>query len=104
MHGVVAAVVAGAGVVSEQVDPTVQPVRQSFYVFVFLASATVLLLVSMLRHMRRAHTNLGTAASGAALDAADVPGADDGGAHDRGAEPHAVTAADQPAGSEGDAR
>jgi hypothetical protein len=59
---VVGAMAAGFGVVAEEIDPTVQPVRQSFYVFVFLAIATILLLVSFLRHLRRARTNLGPAA------------------------------------------
>jgi hypothetical protein len=54
MHAVLAAVVA-------EVDPTVQPVRQSFYVFVFLAVCLVVLLLSFLRHMRRAQSNLGSA-------------------------------------------
>lgn len=47
-------------VVSE-VDPTVRPVIQSFYVFVFLAVATILLLLSFRRHVRRAQDNLGSA-------------------------------------------
>lgn len=61
MHGVVGAVVAGAGIVAEELDPTVQPVRQSFYVFVFLAVCTILLILSLLRHLRRAQGNLGSA-------------------------------------------
>lgn len=55
MHGVVGAVVAMVGA---EVDPTVQPVRQSFWVFLFVAVLLVLLIFSMLRHMRRARTNL----------------------------------------------
>ncbi len=61
MHGVVGAVVAGAGIIAEEIDPTVQPVRQSFYVFVFLAVSTILLILSFLRHLRRAQGNLGSA-------------------------------------------
>jgi hypothetical protein len=61
MHGVVGAVVAGAGIIAEELDPTVQPVRQSFYVFVFLAVCTILLILSLLRHLRRAQGNLGSA-------------------------------------------
>lgn len=76
MHGVVGAVVSGAGMVGEGIDPTVQPVRQSFYVFVFLAVCTVLLILSLLRHLRRAQGNLGSArASGepAAIPQATIP-------------------------------
>jgi hypothetical protein len=81
MYGVVGAVVAGAGIVAEEIDPTVQPVRQSFYVFVFLAVCTILLILSLLRHLRRAQGNLGSArASGeppaipqAAIPQATIP-------------------------------
>jgi hypothetical protein len=61
MHGMLGAAVAGAGVVAEEIDPTVQPTRASFYVFVFLAVALILLILSFLRHLRRARTNLGPA-------------------------------------------
>jgi hypothetical protein len=61
MAVVLDSVVAGAGVLAEEFDPTVQPSRGSFYVFVFLAVATVLLILSFLRHLRRAQTNLGSA-------------------------------------------
>jgi hypothetical protein len=60
MRSVVDSVVAGAGVLAEEFDPTVQPSRGSFYVFVFLLLATVLLSLSFLRHLRRAQTNLGS--------------------------------------------
>jgi hypothetical protein len=53
------------GAVAEELDPTVQPVRASFYVFMFLAVALVLLLLSMLRHLRRARTNLPSSRRGA---------------------------------------
>ncbi len=61
MHGMLGAAVAGAGVVAEEIDPTVQPTRASFYVFVFLAVALILLILSFLRHLRRARANLGPA-------------------------------------------
>lgn len=61
MGGVLGSVVAGAGILAEEFDPTVQPARGSFYVFVFLAVATVLLILSFLRHLRRAQANLGSA-------------------------------------------
>ena len=70
MFGVVGAAVAGAGIVAEEIDATVQPVRQSFYVFVFLAVCTVLLIVSLLRHLRRAQANLGPAE----VDPDPIPG------------------------------
>ena len=57
--------VAAMGVVAE-VDPTVQPVRESFYVFLFLAAMLVVILVSFLRHMKRAQRNLGSAKDPAA--------------------------------------
>ena len=47
--------------VGAEVDPTIQPVRQSFYVFAIVAVATILLLFSMVRHMRRARANLAPA-------------------------------------------
>ena len=51
-------VILAVGGVNAEVDPTVQPVRASLYVFLFLALATLGLIVSMLRHMRRARVNL----------------------------------------------
>lgn len=42
-------------------DPTKQPAPGSFWVFVFLAVMLVLLILSMLRHLRRAQENLGPA-------------------------------------------
>ena len=95
MHGIVGAVVAGVGIVAEEVDPTVQPVRQSFYAFLFLGVATILLILSFLRHLRRAQSNLGPAS--------DIPAAPpevgDGSGADRGTE------ADSTAGrAEGDPR
>lgn len=49
-------------VVLEVIDPaTVRPSPLSAAVFGFLLVATVLLLVSMVRHMRRAQSNLGSA-------------------------------------------
>lgn len=75
MYGVVGAAVAGAGIVAEEIDATVQPVRQSFYVFVFLAVCTVLLIVSLLRHLRRAQANLGPAGEPGSQDPAAGPGA-----------------------------
>jgi hypothetical protein len=60
MRGVLDSVVA-AVVLAEEFDPTVQPSRGSFYVFVFLLVATVLLILSFLRHVRRAQANLGSA-------------------------------------------
>ena len=59
--------------VGAEVDPTIQPVRQSFYFFVLLAVATVLLLFSMLRHMRRARTNLALERPQAAIPSDDAP-------------------------------
>lgn len=44
--------------VGRLLDPTVQPVHQTFYVWAIVALATVLLVLSMIRHMRRAHANL----------------------------------------------
>ena len=40
------------------VDPTKQPAPGSFWVFVFMAVMLVLLILSMLRHLRRADANL----------------------------------------------
>lgn len=54
------AVVTAAGV-GAAFDPTTQPSRGSFWVFVFMASALVLLMISMVRHMRRADRNLSPA-------------------------------------------
>jgi sensor histidine kinase regulating citrate/malate metabolism len=71
MHGVVGAVVAGAGILAEDIDPTVQPTRASFWAFLFLALATVLLVLSFLRHLRRAQTNLGPAEQAPEGSAAD---------------------------------
>ena len=51
----------GAVAVVAEVDPTVQPTRASFYVFLFLAVMLVVLLFSFMRHMRRAQANLGSA-------------------------------------------
>ncbi len=47
----------GAAVVA--LDPTTQPAPGSFWVFLFMAVMLVLLLLSMLRHLRRAQENLG---------------------------------------------
>ena len=63
MHAVLGAVVASVGAT----DPTVQPVTQSFYMFAVLAVLLILLLWSMLRHMRRARTNLGDEPPGGGL-------------------------------------
>lgn len=65
MHGIL--------MVAAEVDPTIQPVRQSFYVFVFLLVVTVLLLLSFLRHVRRAQRNLGSAKQPAGSVAAAGP-------------------------------
>jgi hypothetical protein len=51
----------GAAAVVAEVDPTVQPVRSSFYVFLFLAAMLAVLLFSLVRHLRRANQNLGSA-------------------------------------------
>jgi membrane protein implicated in regulation of membrane protease activity len=51
----------GAAAIAAEVDPTVQPVRASFYVFVFLAVMLAILLFSFVRHLRRAQGNLGSA-------------------------------------------
>lgn len=56
MQELVRAAVAVGGLGSEDFDPTQQPSRGSFYVFVFLAAATILLLLSFLRHLRRAQS------------------------------------------------
>ena len=40
-------------------DPTMQPTRASFWPFLFVAIALALLMVSMVRHLRRARENLG---------------------------------------------
>ena len=53
--GVAATAVAA---VSAEFDPTTQPTRGSFWVFLFIAVALVLLLISMMRHLRRAAENL----------------------------------------------
>lgn len=53
--GVAATAVAA---VSTEFDPTTQPTRGSFWAFVFIAIALVLLLISMTRHLRRAAENL----------------------------------------------
>lgn len=51
-----------SSVVAETVDPaTVRPSPLSSVVFVFLAVALILLLWSMVRHLRRAQDNLGSA-------------------------------------------
>jgi hypothetical protein len=77
MHGVVGTVVAGVGIVAEEIDPTVQPVRQSFYVFVVLALCTALLIWSFMRHLRRAQGNLGSARAEQAADPTDPTGTGD---------------------------
>ena len=59
--------------VGAEVDPTIQPVRQSFYVFAIVAVATILLLFSMVRHMRRARTNLAPERPQAAIPSDDAP-------------------------------
>ncbi|MCU0300910.1 MAG: hypothetical protein MUF35_04805 [Candidatus Nanopelagicales bacterium] len=61
MHGVVGGIAAAVGSVAAEVDPTKQPVRASAYVSLFLTAALVLLLLSFLRHLRRANQNLGSA-------------------------------------------
>lgn len=94
MHGFVGAVVAGAGIVAEEVDPTVQPVRQSFYAFIVLGVATVLLILSFLHHLRRAQSNLGPADASAEADAGP----------DAASDADATAATDAPAGAEGDPR
>ncbi len=58
MHGVVAAVVAAA-----EDGPTVRPSPLASILFLFLLAATILLLWSFVRHLRRAQTNLGSARS-----------------------------------------
>ncbi|MCU0282799.1 MAG: hypothetical protein MUD13_02730 [Candidatus Nanopelagicales bacterium] len=64
MHGVVGGITALVGTIGAEVDPTKQPVRESFYVFLVLAGALLVLLWSFLRHLRRANTNLGSARLG----------------------------------------
>lgn len=60
MHGVLGGIVAGGIVAETDLDPAaLKPSPLSLAVFLFLAVATVLLLLSMLRHLRRARTNLG---------------------------------------------
>jgi hypothetical protein len=57
MHGVLAALV-----VAEEIDPaTVRPSPLASVFFLVLFGALVLLLVSFLRHIRRAQANLGSA-------------------------------------------
>ena len=58
MHGVVAAVVAAA-----EDGPTVRPSPLASVLFLFLFGVTVLLLWSLVRHLRRAQANLGSARS-----------------------------------------
>jgi hypothetical protein len=58
MHGVLAAVVAAA-----EDGPTVRPSPLGTLVFLFLLAATILLLWSFLRHLRRAQSNLDPAAT-----------------------------------------
>ncbi len=58
MHGVVAAVLAAA-----EDGPTVRPSPLASVLFLFLLVATILLLWSFVRHLRRAQTNLGSARS-----------------------------------------
>jgi hypothetical protein len=67
MHGVGAALVAAA-----QDGPTVRPSPLASVLFLFLLAATVLLLWSFVRHLRRAQANLGSARS--APGAPGVPG------------------------------
>lgn len=58
MHGLVVGIVAAG----TDVDPAaLKPSPLSAVVFAVLAIATVLLLLSMLRHLRRARANLGPA-------------------------------------------
>ena len=58
-------------------DPTVVPVRQSSYVFLFMAVLLVLLLISMVRHMRRARANLAPAEQAEPeIPAPEIPGAE----------------------------
>jgi hypothetical protein len=61
MHAVVGGITALVGTIGAEVDPTKQPVRASFYVFLVLAAATVFLLWSLMRHLRRANQHLGSA-------------------------------------------
>jgi hypothetical protein len=70
--------VRAAAIVAE-VDPTVQPVRESFYVFLFLAAMLAILLFSFVRHLRRAQGNLGSAKLPPAESATGAPtlGSDD---------------------------
>jgi membrane protein implicated in regulation of membrane protease activity len=56
MHGVVAAVVAAA-----EDGPTVRPSPLASVLFLILLAATILLLWSFVRHLRRAQSNLGSA-------------------------------------------
>lgn len=57
MHAVVVALVA-----AEEIDPaTVRPSPLASVVFIFLLVAVVLLLWSLVRHLRRAQANLGPA-------------------------------------------
>jgi hypothetical protein len=58
MHGVVAAVLAAA-----EDGPTVRPSPLASVLFLFLLAATILLLWSFVRHLRRAQANLGSARS-----------------------------------------
>ena len=50
---------ASAGILAD-FDPTMQPTRVSFWPFLFVAVALVLLMLSMVRHLRRARENLGS--------------------------------------------
>jgi hypothetical protein len=57
MHAVLAAVIA-----ADEIDPaTVRPSPLASIVFVFLLAATILLLWSFVRHLRRVDSNLGPA-------------------------------------------
>lgn len=69
----------GAAAIVAEVDPTVQPVRESFYVFLFLAAMLAILLFSFVRHLRRAQGNLGSAKLPPAGSAPGAPtlGSDD---------------------------
>ena len=74
MHGVLAALVA-----VEEIDPaTVRPSPLASVFFTVLLGALVLLLLSFLRHVRRAQANLGSAREPLPTGPGDPDGAPEG--------------------------
>jgi hypothetical protein len=55
----VTATASTTGILAE-FDPTITPTRASFWPFLFVAVALILLMISMVRHLRRARENLGS--------------------------------------------